>query len=389
MTDDLAKVEYGGLVQRLDPQVLTKANPEPVDLLQARADIQRDAPLQQIFRDSVTEQWPEGRLESEVTSALKKLWPSGDPTEAAQYLADEYRQLGEGLHLISTETGKVLIAFKEEDLYQPSMVPRTDGTMATPLPKIRPDLMSALVTWQHERASEKVVLRQLAEKGCQTELLRELGDPRLLVASRAGRKHIVKSLAELAPRSLLEAAGGSSAAFLKLFTLVDQPFSESPVGYTYIRGSAQATSVQSIADLSTTNLRHNRVQALQGAITQGWIREMARQLSDFSGWMAPEEVTLDDLVSLPASFWILPPDLVRPFRSLDSKIIVLVAENARPMGLTGHLGYLYVPEMFQAKDREFFSRWESVARLEFEMWVKEDALRPLNVTGMSHEAHLV
>jgi len=391
MPDELVTTEHphSGLVQRLNPQVLSKANPEVVDLLQARADVQRVESLKEIFRKSVTEQWPDGRLESEVTAGLRQIWPHGDPTEAAQFLADEYRQLGEGIHLVSTETGRVTLVLTEADIHQPAPVPREGGGMATPLPIIRPDLSAALVTWNYTNAREAQVLEVLAARGHQTELLRELGDPRLLVASRAGRKHIVESLAQIPPKALLESAGGTSAAFLKFFQLVDEPLTEVPAGHAHLKGATSAKSTMGIQDMLTTNLSYNRPRVLQGAVTQGWIRDMAKAVSQFAYAPTAEEAELDDIVSLPAQFWILPPQLTRPFMHIDRKITVLPVDDAHPMGLAGSAGYIYVPSQFQAKSREFFSRWETVANLEFQIWLRLDALRPLTITGQAHEAQVV
>ena len=391
MPDELVTIEHphSGLVQRLNPQVLSKANPEVVDLLQARADVQRVESLKEIFRRSVTEQWPEGRLESEVAAGLRQIWPHGDPTEAAQFLADEYRQLGEGIHLVSTETGRVTIVLTEADIHQPAPVPREGGGMATPLPIIRPDLSAALVTWNYTNAREDQILKTLAARGHQTELLRELGDPRLLVASRAGRKHIVESLAQVSPKTLLESAGGTTAAFLKFFHLVEGEFYDTPDDHIRLEGRVSAKSTLGIQDMLTTNLSHNRAGVLQGAVVQGWVRDIAKLLSNMSTTMAPEEVDLEDLVTLSAKFWILPPELVRPFRLIDSKITILPVEGAQPMGLAGPVGYIGLPPSFQAKSREFFSRWETVANLGFDLFVRVDALRPLIVRGVAHEAQLV
>jgi hypothetical protein len=374
MTDELSKLE-----PQIEPLVVSRADPDRADLLQARADVQSHPHLQELFRQKLP------HLASRLADELRKMWPHGDPTDAAQFLADEYDQIGpRGIQIINTETGRIAAILSEEDLYQPAMVPREGGGQARPLMRIRPDLESAIVTWFHDKDREERVLQVLAERGHQTELLKEMGDPRLLVATRRGRKHIVDELSKLEPQVLLEAAGGTSGAFLRLFQ-----FGEPPEGHglTRLAGTALSKSSMGVSDMTTTNLHHNRPATLQGALVQGWVRIIAETL--VLAAREPQgviDVTRDS--KLPGNFWIVHPDTVRSFRALDGRAVVLPVAvrylDGLPTAITveAPLGYLKVPKAFEALSREIFDRWETGAELDFEVWVDLEKVRAYTVVGI-------
>jgi hypothetical protein len=138
----------------------------------------------------------------------------------------------------------------------------------------------------------------------------------------------------------------------------------------------------------TTNLSYNRPMAIQGVIVQGWIREIARVLTIAVSQNAVE-VDLEGL-ELPANFWIAPPDLIRPFRQLKPEAQILPVVDAVPTGFAeDFVGYFLVPPQFQAKSREFFSRWETKGQLEYSIWVNPAALRPLSIAGVAYDAQVL
>lgn len=377
MTDALSKLE-----QQIEPVVVSTADPDRIDLLQARADVQSSPRLQALFREGL----PPNELASRLAAELQKIWPEGDPSDAAQFLADEYNQIGpQGIQLINTETGRIAAIIREEDIYQPAMVPREGGGMATPLKRIRPDLEAAIITWFHDKDREKRIVEALAERGHPTPLLRDMGDPRLLVATRRGRKHIVDSLGRIAPQVLLEAAGGTSGQFLRFFEFGSAPEENT---LTHLMGTVTSRTTMGIADALTTNLHHNRPATLQGALVQGWVREIARVLAN-----APEETvgTIDVRTAreLPGSFFVAPPDMVRPFRRISPRVSVLPVETDKVIAVEGKLGYLKVPEAFKTFSREIFDRWEAGSALDYEMWVDLSCVRAYAVEGVDIMAQVL
>lgn len=390
MPDELALVEPQAIdPKKLSPQVLSKANPSRTDLLQARSDVQNNPELQALFRQSKAESWPRERLVDFVTTKLHGMWQEGDPAEAAQYLVDEYDQLGEGIHLVSTETGKVSVVLSEDDIYDPPPVPRENGEMAQPLARIRPHIESAIVTWFHDQGREAQILKALSERGHQTALLREMGDPRLLVATRQGRQHIVDSFGRLDPRTLLEAAGGTSAAFLRCFTLVeDIPAFNDPLHY--VKGKVEARSRMGVQDPTTTNLHHNRPAVMAAALVQGWVREIAKEVSRAASTrLIAETLSIDKASKLPSGLWVAPPDLVRPFRRINPNVTVLPVEGAEPITIEGKIGFLKVPPEFRAKNFEAFDRWEALTQLDFEMWLDLRAVRAHMVLGYAPQVQVL
>lgn len=384
------------LAKRLDPQVLTKAEPQRDWLLQARVDINSDPTLQQIFREARAEGRSPESVADAVSSYLTAKWGGHgeDAYEAALYLANEHDQLGQGIHLVSTETGRVTVTLAEDDIWQPPDVPREGGGLVKPLPRIRPDIESTVMTWTFDRSREQRIVQALAARGHQTDLLREEGDPRLLVATRAGRRQIVQGLVEFTPKALLEALGGTAAAFLRHLDLR----TTEPVGMALctLGGVAAARSKMGIQDQTTVNLHHNRARTLQGALTQGWVREIARRLSlsvqarsSAVGEVHVRELRAEHLGDL-AWFWIAPPELVSTIQELRPNCTILPADGAALIGfLRPKVGALVVPEEFAAEHQERFDQWEVATYLQYQLWVDWDAFKYLPVGGLEYQGYIV
>lgn len=387
----VAKVERG-LTQRFEPKVLSKAEPEVDWLLQARADINSDKALQAILREGKeTGRDPVDKL----AAGLNAKWEGNrwfEAREVAQYLWDEFTQIGQGLHLISSETGKIVVTLDENDIYQPAMVPREGGGMVKPLPRIRPDLEGLIYTWTFEKSREQEIVQALAAQGHQTALLREEGDPRLLVASRRGRKQIVAALAQLDPQRLLRACGGTSAAFLNHFDLgAEDPESG---GLELLEGTAASSSTLGIQDMRATNLHHNRAGSLQGALVQGWVREVARQLSVAAHRRVPgmaglplDDFCKDDLDG--CQFWVSPPDTLKHVRRVDPTTTVMPVVGAQLIGLKGKVGAIVVPKEFTVSSHELFDRWETHSALEVRLWIDWSKVTVLALRNVALDGYVV
>lgn len=367
------------LERQIEPVVVSEASPVPRDLLDVRAEVQSTPRLQEVFRQAFDEKWTAERLTDLLTTEIRMLRSDdSDPTEAVRYLADEFTQIGpSGVQLISTATGRIAAIIREEDIYRPAPVPR-EGTdiMAQPMPRIRPDLETAIVTWFHDKGRDERILEALAARGHQTALMRDMGDPRLLVATKKGRRHIVASLAKVEPKVLLESAGGRAGTLLRQFTIVDDPVDHPPDNFVFITGEVSAKSVMGVQDPLTTNLHHNRPATLRAALVGGWIRHLARILSlkvHASGEVVRHTLDLSDpSLKVPANFWIADPDFVRPLTARSPKVEVLPVEGSEPVCfslLPQKIGYLRIPREFQATSYDVFDRWEAAAHLNFEMWV--------------------
>lgn len=361
------------------PTVLTKAQPKCLDLLRARAYLQRSEGPKELFKQAREENWSADTLASRLGPLVSEVVPEAVCEEVGRYLADEYTQLGDGIFIISTETGKITGIIREEDIYLPSPVPREgSNALAQPTPKLRPDIEAAIIFQGFESERETRILTTLAAKGHQTDLLRDMGDPRLLVATRNGRRAIVESLAVFDPKTLLEACGGTSAAFLQCFTLV----TETPdiLGLEYIKGSVQSKSVMGVQDPTTTNLHHNRAGTLRGALVQGWVREIAGALSR-AGERFAKALNVAELGRIPG-VWVASPHLVRPMREKYPNLAVLPV-SCPTFCVTKNAGYLRVPPAFETLSTEMFDRWEASAYLDYELWYDPAALRYFKLEGIN------
>lgn len=382
--DDLAKVA---------PEVTTLARPSADYLLQARADVQASDEFKALFAEAREQRHTSEWLADNLAIRLSASWGAEhfhDALEAARYLADEFEQLGEGIHLVSTTTGRVLACIDEDDVWYPAPVPRESGGMAQPLPRIRPDLEGFITQWHFETNRERRITALLGERGHQTALLREEGDPRLLTATRAGRKAIVAGLTENDPKELLSQAGGTTGAFLRHFDLMSEdPVDPGPLT-ALTQAQAISRSTMGIQDPTTHNLHYNRAANLRVLLPQGWVREIARHLSlEARRKFQPEALHLDMLREgvLDAEMWVASPETLREIRQ---RIIqpVMPVEGAATMGLQGKVGALVIGG-FQTGSHEMFDRWEVAAPLEYRLWVDWTKVKALKITGVAPYTEVV
>lgn len=394
MADDkLARLPEEGLATRLNPQVLSKANPSAEWLLDARALLNRDNALREFVRNARAQGMRPEAAVAGLSVRFNASWGgdhAAEATEAAQYLWDEQSQLGDNIYITSTETGRVIAALSDKDIYQPAPVPREDGSMVLPLPRIRPSIEAAITCWAFESSHEARVVQTLAARAHQTDLLREEGDPRLLVATRAGRQHIVSELGKFDPKILLRAAGGTSGTFLTHFELRGTEPDHTD-GLTLLEGEVYSQSVMGVQDMTTVNLHHNRAASLQGALVQGWVREVARQLSNAATRQlpVPDEIRQFDLTKAHLggrSFWVSPPEVLRYLRRADPVVGVMPVTSAKLMGLLPKAGVLVVPAAFNAASRELFGRWEASSNLSFRLWVDWTKISVMLISGIEHQA---
>lgn len=391
----LRRLPENPTAQRLVPVVISEARPEAGYLRDARALLNRDESLRTFVQEARASGMNTEAAVDGLSIRLNAFWNGAHAQEAyevARYLWDEQDQLGDGVYLASNETGLVVAALSDEDIYQPSPVPRENGALALPLPRLRPELETAITCWAAEKGREERVLQALAVRAHQTDLLREEGDPRLLVATRSGRRHIVAEMAKTDPKTLLQFAGGTAGIFLHHFELRAQD-PEASSGLTLLEGTCYSTSVMGVQDPLTTNLSHNRPASLRGAMVQGWVREVARQMAQAAFRLdpAPEEIPQMSLTKEHlgrADFWVSPPEAVRYLRRADPNLAIMPVSCSQPIGLVGRLGALVVPEAFDVSSREMFDRWEASSGLSFRLWVDWTRVQRLALSGIELQAVL-
>jgi hypothetical protein len=390
---DLVQGSSSDLVSKLEPQVTSLAKPSSSSLLQARADVQRDAVAKQLFLDAKEQGHSTEWLTDQLASRLAGLWDGNLPEalDAARYLADEWTQLGEGILIVSNETGKVIAKLDEKDLYTPAPVPRESGMMAEPLTRIEPGMEAMIVSWVFEKGREERIEALLAERGHQTALQREEGDRRLWIASRRGRARMAGALADDHPKTLLERAGGTSGGFLKHFDLALNPPEGASQGRKYYLEATMALRVQ---DPLTSNLQYDRLGAMRGVVAQIWVRELGRMLARDARqplvWDAGS-LTVSQIQT--AETWVAAPEVMLRFMAVLSEAhktsVILPVNDSGTMGLKGKVGTIVVPETCTVQNREVFGRWEVYASMKVEVFIDWSKVIPVVVQGIDPAVQVV
>ena len=368
---------------RIVPEVRTLAKPASGALLAARGEVQRNPAIQAAFQAARQEGQTPEQLAGTITPLLEQALEASpeDTMEAAQYLADEYFQIGAACLVIDRSTGRALARFTEDDVWVPT-VSREDGTMVQALPRLDPGLEGFLVMHHYEAARDAQLLAKVRDRYPQLRM--ELDNPKLRTLTRSGRVTIIDEVRDRLP-TLLGAVQGTARTFLDHFDIVGSPPPAAEDRHRLSRSTAYARSQQAITDPLTFNLQYDRVLALQARIGTAWVRELALKLSN-----APSRRTIrfEDLCEETlemADFWVIPPDLYTAFLPFVPNL--LPVEGVEPMGLIGKVGTLVVyPEGYSIQAREVSARWEISAQLQYEMRVDVAKLYGLSVTDVPVEA---
>lgn len=371
MSDKLAKV---------DPQVSSLARPESGPLLAARQNIKRQPDAQAIFAKSREENWNADQL-AEALQPVLELHVEGDSAAIAQvarYLADEYFQIGDGILIISTETGKAIAKITEDDIWVPPPVPREGGGMVQPLPRLRPELEGLLVEWVFNRGREQALAATLARRSHQTALLREEGDRRLLPVTKAGRRQIVDAISDALRELLPGQCQGLSREFLSHFEFrQDDPEDLKPL----LRCVGLSKSLIPLQDPRGLNLRHDHFTAVTARIASQWTREIARSVAVFARQeLQPRPMAYRDLKpeNVQGAFWTGEPNTVELFHKTSPGVSALPVDGAPPTGFSGIVGAIVIdPASYKCSTREFHDRWEIMAKFEYTVWIDWAKVRSL------------
>ena len=360
---------------RLAPEVRTLARPASGPLLAARAEVSRNADLQVAFVKAKAEGWDAARLADEIQPLLEATL-EGTPEalrEAGLYLADEYLQDGDGIMLVSRETGRTLARITEDDICQPAPIRREDGSLVQPLPRIRPDLEGFLVQWVFDRSREQEATRALAPWAAGTVAAQQV--------TRQGRQGLVQRIQQEAPL-LLSQVGGRARDFLAAFEVVEADV-VIPTGLVALpRATAFARTRTPLGDLRAFNMRFDVLSAQKGAVGVSWVTEIARMLAQSCPTVRQISVeALWDSTSVWPTFWVAPTDAADIFRRANAPAVFI--ESDRALGLMGRVGVLQLhPESYRVSGREIFDRWEVGASVDFTLWVDWSRIHCLRIENL-------
>ncbi len=397
---DLVRRGQGSPLARVEVGVLTKANPIAGLLRVTRTIIQRTPSLRNLFMQARSEAWAPERLANLLFEGITTYFDGPVPEDpvnvraVADYLADEYAQLGDSILLISADTGRAIAKLRDEDFYQPSMVPREDGTMVTPGRRIRPEIESFIVQWQFDRAYEQKIESSMLAKLPRTALLAESGDRRVLFATRQGRKVLVSEVGARLPHILPDSCTGSTKALFDYLRVVKEPPTEA--GYVSLgEVTHHATASYPLADKKAKNLRYDIWSSILATTASGWARRLAGAVVAYGPDQEATDVTigyLRDQVDI--NFWVCSPNVAIALtgrRSKKSDILPVGVTDKFAVGFKEPCGYVVIDESsYDIKDREVFDRWEVATSFRATVWVRWDLIQAFRIhdvpfTGLSVE----
>jgi len=374
MPSDLVRAQSNALVRKVNVEVLSQADPNPSILRLARLVVQRSPEVRAVFM-----QVPVDR--DRLTSVLRQHFPFDEGiTEIAQYLADEYEQIGDGILLISTQTGKAIAKLSEEDFYLPAPVPRESGSMVQLGPKIRPEIEGFVIQWQHETHRECLVRDRMLSRIPQTELLREDGDRRILALSRAGRRNLVAGIQGLLP-TLFQEATGIAGDFLSFFAM-GKPPEES--GLTALQVGAKSRVRNSIQDQLTLNLKYDLLTATLASVVTGWIRDIAGQLLGNIPSASLQSLPLKTVVSdRSGGLWVAEPNSAIELQHCGCRVLPTQGPRQIALYLRGPAGFLELQRKEPAfGSREVHDRWFFEAMTDAVLWVDFSRIEVFSVQGI-------
>lgn len=368
-------------LSRIAPEVRTLARPTSGPLLAARGVIQRTPQVQALFLQAKEENWGASRLAEAITPHLQETLEASEEEvrHTAQYLAAEYEQLGNTMLLIDRRTGRALAQITEDDIWEGPMAPRESGGMATPLPRLNPNLEAFLYQHVHEQEREANLSSTLAARNNQTAFLEEEGDRRLLIVTRQGRRQIEAEIQR--HEQIFSSSTGLVAKFFQYFDQV--PKEGMALAFTAL---AMARTRTNISDPIAMSFRYDHAAMQHRSLVNEWAREIARSLSvEAHTHTPPESVSWEHCTheSLKgAKFWIVDPDDGHPFVRLAG-ISVFYVPGTKPTGFTDLSVGALLTESSSVKvtGRDLFDRWDVVGQFNYTVYLDWSKVVTIELSG--------
>lgn len=349
------------LSRKVNVQVLSKADPQPGLLRRVREKIQEDPSLSSLFVNKIVD-------EQALTQLLQEKLPLDEGVaEVAQYLADEYAQLGDGILMISSETGRAIARLTDADFYQPAPVPREDGRMVERPLTIKPEVESFISMWRFEDQLEHKIRERVLSRITQTEGLREDGDPRLLALSRGGRRELAGRIEQSIP-TIFENPKGIVEDFLQYFPIGTLPEGDS----TYVRVQVHPSSFhrRPIQDSLATNLKYDPVTATTAVIATSWIRSLALAVLEYQGHNPRQIPLVEAAQGRTGGLWVAESNLAAALQKHGCRTLAVPGPEYLAIYVPAPAGILELPLLeFGIHSREMHGRWTVEAVTEATLWL--------------------
>jgi len=334
---------------------ITTAIPTQEVMIRARAIVSASAEVKDLFSKAWNAKWDAPLLASKLTEVLSMYLnqdSAEDVQQVAQFLADEFIQRDpESILLVSPTTGLPIAQIPPEAIVQPPPQDRENGAIVSALPIVHPELMAALTLHLHQQDLEAEALPILREKARSTPLQRIQGDPKLLVITSQGRKHLGQRL-QIDLADPLTGGTGYSAAFASACTRTGDP---SQYGDAFVVEVYGHKAIQ-LYDLRTVNLQFDHYANLRDTLQDRWLRDLAKQVV----WSIGQR-GLDEYGVLPPGFVIAPPPVALP--------LLRSGTFALPLEASPSVVVLQTPPWVEIQSLQVESRtnertWEAYIRAE-------------------------
>ena len=140
------------------PQVQTLARPVAASLLAARHEAQRNPVLQKLVCQARKEKWSATQLAEAITPELTaRLEDTPEQiAQVAQYLADEYSQIGDALLIVSNVTGKAIARITDKDICLMQLT-ETELDNVRPFAEVRAGILAKLQEPKAQNAVETYI----------------------------------------------------------------------------------------------------------------------------------------------------------------------------------------------------------------------------------------
>ena len=369
----------------LDIEVVSSANPDPNLLRSIRLILPHNEQIRQVFLDAQQERDLDAPVRVDrqrLLGILHEVYPNEGIQDVSEYLADEFEQIGDGILLVSSDTGKAIAKISEGSLYEAAPVMRESGNTVERGVMIRPDVEAFLSYWSFEQEREKCVRSKALARLNQTELQREEGDQRTLILSREGRRSIAQEVQNLVGESFKKKSDSRYFSFLDYFP-VGGSLSEPCTPVKIILWSRVQRKIQ---DQLTTNTKYDPLTATLAAVTSSWKRSIVSTLLKESSSRELEwpvggiDEALEDHGK--GGMWFCEPNLARALLDRGCRVFAAPGPPNLALHMYRQAGYLELDEeKIGTNNREVHDRWTIESAAEVTLHICWDLVDIVPITG--------
>jgi hypothetical protein len=370
----------------LDVEVVSSANPDPNLLRSIRLVLPQNDQVRQVFLDAQSERdfgEPVRVDRQRLLGLLHEVYPHDEIQDVVEYLSDEFEQIGDGILLVSSDTGKAIAKISEDSLYEAAPVLRETGNTVERGVMVRPDIEAFLSYWSFENDRERIVRSQALARLNQTELQREDGDRRTRILSRDGRRGIAQDVQDLVGEAFKKSDSGSRYFALLDYFPVGGSLPEPTTPFKIILWSRVRRKIQ---DQLTVNPKYDPLTATLAAVTSSWKRSIVSTLlkeatSRELEWpVAGLDEALEDHGS--GGMWFCEPNLARALLDRGCRVFAAPGPPNLALHMYRQAGYLELDEeKIGTNNREVHDRWTIESAAEVTLHVCWDFVDIVPITG--------